>query len=248
MSEEKKQEPEQDQISEKIDEAQLAIEYMNKDKEKLKINKNDFNKITFIEYEDLFKKIKPELDILYDYSKILGPENNDPKTLQWQLANLDRLFKYGIDISVLKKRNKEQSSGHFKMSNVLENISYRLQKHGRLAPSNDIVRNLPKRSEEEQIVLNEEEEDEEDINIENEDINNGDSPSENFKKVEEKNNIINNENKNKDNLNNNNNENSNVIINTDKINLIDSNPINIISENDLNINLNKDKKTNNPNG
>ena len=248
MSEEKKQEPEQDQISEKIDEAQLAIEYMNKDKEKLKINKNDFNKITFIEYEDLFKKIKPELDILYDYSKILGAENNDPKTLQWQLANLDRLFKYGIDISVLKKRNKEQSSGHFKMSNVLENISYRLQKHGRLAPSNDIVRDLPKRSEEEQIILNEEEEDEEDINIENEDINNGDSPSENFKKVEEKNNIINNENKNKDNLNNNNNENSNVIINTDKINLIDSNPINIISENDLNINLNKDKKTNNPNG
>ena len=52
MSEEKKQEPEQDQISEKIDEAQLAIEYMNKDKEKLKINKNDFNKITFIEYEN----------------------------------------------------------------------------------------------------------------------------------------------------------------------------------------------------
>ena len=248
MSEEKKQEPEQDQISEKIDETQLAIEYMNKDKEKLKINKNDFNKITFIEYEDIFKKIKPELDILYDYSKILGPENNDPKTIQWQLANLDRLFKYGIDISVLKKRNKEQSSGHFKMSNVLENISYRLQKHGKLAPSNDIVRDLPKRSEEEQIVLNEEEEDEEDINIENEDINNGDSPSENVKKTEEKNCGINKENTNiENNLNINNNENNNIIINTDKNNLIDNNPINN-NENDLNINLNKDKKKNNPNG
>ena len=250
MSEVKKQEPEQDQISEKIDEAQLALECMNKDKEKLKINKNDFNKITFIEYEDLFKKIKPELDILYDYSKILGTENNDPKTIQWQLANLDRLFKYGIDISVLKKRNKEQSSGHFKMSNVLENISYRLQKHGRLAPSNDIVRDLPKRSEEDQIALNEEEEDEEDINIENEDINNGDSPSEHFNKKEEKNNNINKENTNVDNnLNNNsNNENKNAIINADKNNLKDNNPINNNNENDLNINLNKDKKTNNPIG
>ena len=250
MSEEIIKEDEQDRVSEKIDEAQLALEYMNKDKEKLKLNKNDFNKISYVSYEDIFKKLKPELDFLYDYSKILGPENNDPKTIQWQLSNLDRLFKYGIDISVLKKRNKEQSSGHFKMSNVLENISYRLQKHGRLAPMIDIARDLPKRSEEEQIQINEEEEDEEDINIENEDINNGESQSDNFKKVEEKN--INKEAQ----LNMNNNNSSvndiNNIINTDKINLDNNiNPINLIDNNNvnlLNINLNKDKKTNNPNG
>ncbi len=249
MSEDKIKEEEQEQISEKIDEAQLALEYMNKDKEKLKPNKNDFNKISYINYEDLFKKLKPELDFLYDYSKVLGPENNDPKTIQWQLANLDRLFKYGIDISVLKKRNKEQSSGHFKMSNVLENISYRLQKHGRLAPIIDIARDLPKRSDEEQFPINEEEEDEEDINIENEDINNGESPSDNYKKIENNNNI------NKQ-LNNNLNNNGIInIINTDKINLDENNnnnPINLLNnnpdENLLNINLNKDKKTNNPNG
>ena len=128
MSIEKNKEEGEQSLNEKIDEAQLVLEYLNKDKEKLKPNKNDFNKISYIEYFDLFKKLKPEIDYLYDYSKILGPERNDPKTLQWQLYNLDRLFKYGIDISVLKKRNKEQSSGHFKMSNVLENISYRLQK------------------------------------------------------------------------------------------------------------------------
>ena len=249
MSEDKIKEEEQEQISEKIDEAQLALEYMNKDKEKLKPNKNDFNKISYINYEDLFKKLKPELDFLYDYSKVLGPENNDPKTIQWQLANLDRLFKYGIDISVLKKRNKEQSSGHFKMSNVLENISYRLQKHGRLAPIIDIARDLPKRSDEEQFPINEEEEDEEDINIENEDINNGESPSDNYKKIENNNNINTQLNKN---LNNNGIIN---IINTDKINLdenANNNPINLLNnnpdENLLNINLNKDKKTNNPNG
>jgi hypothetical protein len=73
----------------------------------------------------VLKKEKPELDFLYDYSKILRPKNNDPKIIQWQLLNLDRLFKYGIDISVLKKRNKEQSSGHFKMSNVVELIDYK---------------------------------------------------------------------------------------------------------------------------
>ena len=224
-----------------IDEAQLALEYQNKNKEKLMPNKNDFNKITYVKY-NLLKKEKSEIDFLYDYSKILGPKNNDPKIIQWQLLNLDRLFKYGIDISVLKKRNKEQSSGHFKMSNVLENISYRLQKHGRLAPSCDIARILPKRSEEELQINEEEEDDENDINIENEEINNGDSQSSNFKKD-----------------NNNNNQNStflqtNIFNNDNNINITtnnelnlkneDNNPIN--DENNININLNK--KNNNPNG
>ena len=222
-----------------IDEAQLALEYQNKNKEKLMPNKNDFNKITYVKY-NLFKKEKPEIDFLYDYSKILGPKNNDPKIIQWQLLNLDRLFKYGIDISVLKKRNKEQSSGHFKMSNVLENISYRLQKHGRLAPSCDIARILPKRSEEELQINEEEEDDENDINIENEEINNGDSQSSNFKKD------------------NNNNQNSTFlqtnICNNDNINIITNNELNLKNEDnnpindESNININLNKKNNNPNG
>jgi hypothetical protein len=222
-----------------IDEAQLALEYQNKNKEKLMPNKNDFNKITYVKY-NLLKKEKPEIDFLYDYSKILGPKNNDPKIIQWQLLNLDRLFKYGIDISVLKKRNKEQSSGHFKMSNVLENISYRLQKHGRLAPSCDIARILPKRSEEELQINEEEEDDENDINIENEEINNGDSQSSNFKKD-------NNNNQNSTFLQTNICNNDNINITTNKelnLKIEDNNPIN--DESNININLNK--KNNNPNG
>ena len=222
-----------------IDEAQLALEYQNKNKEKLMPNKNDFNKITYVKY-NLLKKEKPEIDFLYDYSKILGPKNNDPKIIQWQLLNLDRLFKYGIDISVLKKRNKEQSSGHFKMSNVLENISYRLQKHGRLAPSCDIARILPKRSEEELQINEEEEDDENDINIENEEINNGDSQSSNFKKD-------NNNNQNITFLQTNicNNDNINITTNNElNLKIEDNNPIN--DESNININLNK--KNNNPNG
>ena len=94
----------EEEISEKIDEEKLAQEYMEKDKEKSKPNKNDFNKIVYVEYQDLFKNNFQEIDFLYDYSKILGSQNSDPKIIHWQLANLDRLFKYGIDISVLKKR------------------------------------------------------------------------------------------------------------------------------------------------
>ena len=160
----------EEEASEKIDVAKLELEYKEKDKERSKVNKNDFNKIVYVEYEDIFKKEKPEIDFLYDYSKILGSDNSDPKIIQWQLANLDRLFKYGIDISVLKKRNNQQNLGIYKMSSIVENISYRLQKHGKLAPSIDIARVLPKRDENE-FVINEEEEDEEDINLENEDIN-----------------------------------------------------------------------------
>ena len=160
----------EEEISEKIDEAKLALEYMEKDKEKSKPNKNDFNKIVYVEYQDLFKNKIQEIDFLYDYSKILGSQNSDPKIIQWQLANLDRLFKYGIDISLLKKRNDQQNLGIYKMSNIIENISYRLQKHGKLAPTIDVARILPKRDEE-QYQINEEEEDEEDINIENEDMN-----------------------------------------------------------------------------
>ena len=160
----------EEEISEKIDEAKLALEYMEKDKEKSKPNKNDFNKIVYVEYQDLFKNKIQEIDFLYDYSKILGSQNSHPKIIQWQLANLDRLFKYGIDISLLKKRNDQQNLGIYKMSNIIENISYRLQKHGKLAPTIDVARILPKRDEE-QYQINEEEEDEEDINIENEDMN-----------------------------------------------------------------------------
>ena len=265
---EPKNEKEEEISSEKIDEAQLALEYMNKDKEKLKPNKNDFNKIVYIEYENVFTKINPELDFLYDYSKILGSENSDPKIIQWQLANLDRLFKYGIDISVLKKRNNQQNLGIYKMSNIVENISYRLQKHGKLAPSDDIARILPKRDED-QIQINEEEEDEEDINIENEDskndapLNNNNLENNNLNNDNQINKkIINDDIDNNNNINidlNNNNNNKQEknenkdIINNDNNN--DNNNINIdknnIQENQENkisiINLNK-KPTNNQNG
>ena len=241
----------EEEASEKIDVAKLELEYKEKDKERSKVNKNDFNKIVYVEYEDIFKKGKPEIDFLYDYSKILGSDNSDPKIIQWQLANLDRLFKYGIDISVLKKRNNQQNLGIYKMSSIVENISYRLQKHGKLAPSIDIARVLPKRDETE-FAINEEEEDEEDINIENEDINSKNDINSNPMNESPLNNneikhikiIDDTENKN-ENINNINNINSNESNNLPNLIEADKGKENENNENKISIDLNK-KAANNP--
>ena len=241
----------EEEASEKIDVAKLELEYKEKDKERSKVNKNDFNKIVYVEYEDIFKKEKPEIDFLYDYSKILGSDNSDPKIIQWQLANLDRLFKYGIDISVLKKRNNQQNLGIYKMSSIVENISYRLQKHGKLAPSIDIARVLPKRDETE-FAINEEEEDEEDINLENEDINSKNDINSNLVNEPPLNNnevkhikiIDDTENKN-ENINNINNINSNESNNLPNLIEADKGKENENNENKISIDLNK-KAVNNP--
>ena len=245
----------EEELSEKIDEEKLKLEYQEKDKEKLKINKNDFNKIVYVEYEDIFKKPKPEIDFLYDYSKILGSENSDPKIIQWQLANLDRLFKYGIDISLLKKRNNQQNLGIYKMSSIVENISYRLQKHGKLAPSIDIARVLPKRDED-LYQVNEEEEDEEEINIENEDINSKNENNSNSGLLNEAplNNNSNNEVKNIKIINDDNEiQNNNIVLNLNESEKEkpeekneNNNKENENNENKVNIDLNK-KTANNQN-
>ncbi len=158
----------------KIDEEKSTAEYVIKEKEKnTKISENDFNKITFIEY-DLFNRKNYEIDFLFDYSKILGPEKNDTKIIQWQMLNKDRLFPYGIDIAILNQRiNELQANGTNKMDNIISNLNYRLQRHGRLAPTKDIARKLQKKAVEEQMPLAEEEDedkDKDDIDIEHEDI------------------------------------------------------------------------------
>ena len=144
----------------KIDDEKSTEEYMLKEKEKEKNalpDINGFNNITFIEYKNLTEK-NSEIDFLFDYSKILGPDNNDTKITQWQMLNKDRLFVYGIDIVVLSERLKEmQKKGSNKMNNIISNLNYRLQRHGRLAPTKDIARKLQKKSFDDQMPLQEEE-------------------------------------------------------------------------------------------
>ena len=175
----------------KIDEEKMTAEYMIKEKQKEKNalpDINDFNKITFIEYK-LLNNTFNEIDFLFDYSKILGPNKNDTKIIQWQMLNKDRLFPYGIDIVVLTKRiNEIQKKGTNKMNSIISNLNYRLQRHGRLAPTKDIARKLQKKSIDDQMPLIEEEETELDkdidIDIEQEDT----FEEKNINKDKEKNN------------------------------------------------------------
>jgi len=159
----------------KSDEEKSTAEYMIQEKRKEKnalYSTNDFNKITYIDYDK--KNLKTsEVDFLFDYSKILGPKNNDTKIIQWQMLNKDRLFPYGIDITLLTERiNKLQKNGSNKMNNIISNLNYRMQRHGRLAPTKDIARKLQKKSIDEQMPLVEEEEidGDKEIDIEHEDI------------------------------------------------------------------------------
>ena len=144
----------------KVEDEKSTEEYMLKEKEKEKntlCDINDFNQITYVEYELLNHK-NTEIDFLFDYSKILGPDKNDTKVIQWQMLNKDRIFPYGIDMVVLAQRiNDAQKKGTNKMNNIISNLNYRLQRHGRLAPTKDIARKLQKKSPEEQMPLVEEE-------------------------------------------------------------------------------------------
>ena len=167
----KSQEKSIEVVINKVDEEQSAAEYLLKEKEKEKYSNNGFNKITFIQYP-FPNKNNSEIDFLFDYSKILGPNNNDSKIIQWQMLNKDRLFPYGIDIVVLNRRfNEIQNKGTTdKMNNIISNLNYRLQRHGRLAPTKDIAKKLIKKSIDDQLPLIEEDEldGEKEIDIEQE--------------------------------------------------------------------------------
>ena len=160
------------EILNKLDEEKITAEYAKeKEKEQDPIsNENTFNKITYIKY-DILNARNQEIDFLFDYSKILGPEHNDIKLNQWQMLNKDRLFPYGIDISVLSQRiNGLESKGATnKMDNIISSLNYRMQRHGRLAPTKDIARKLQKKTnDDQQMPLAEEDDEDKEIDIEHE--------------------------------------------------------------------------------
>ena len=166
-----------------MEDENIITTYLNKEKEKENEEtkqklKDEFNKITYIEYELPDLNSTEEFDFLFDYCKILGSEKNDSKIYQWQVMNKDRLFPYGVNVmDLMSKINNSQPKGaNNKLDSIISNLNYRLQRHGRLAPTKDIARRLDKKSDE-QIEEEEGENDadielEEDINNNNEDTNN----------------------------------------------------------------------------
>ena len=149
--------------------------YVNKENKENNDKLNTkFNNITYIQYEIPDLDYPEEIDFLFDYCKILCSEKHDPKLYQWQAMNKDRLFPYGVSVMDLMARiNKSQPKGaNNKLDNIIANLNYRLQRHGRLAPTKDIARRLDKKSEDQSPLIEEEEgENEADIELE-EDINN----------------------------------------------------------------------------
>ncbi len=165
------------ELYKQIDDDNIITTYLSKEKEKekeetkKKLN-DEFNKITYIEYEIPNPNSPEEIDFLFDYCKILCSDKNDSKIYQWQVMNKDRLFPYGVNVMDLmsKINNSLPKGANNKLDNIISNLNYRLQRHGRLAPTKDIARRLDKKSED-QLPLDEEEgENEADIELE-EDIN-----------------------------------------------------------------------------
>ena len=166
------------ELYQQMEDENIITNYFQKEKEKeneeIKQKLNDeFNKITYIEYDIEDLNSPEELDYLFDYCKILGGEKVDSKLTQWQIMNKDRLFPYGIHMVDLMARinNSQPKGANNKLDSIISNLNYRLQRHGRLAPTKDIARRLEKKFDD-QMPLIEEEEGENDIDLEkDEDIN-----------------------------------------------------------------------------
>ena len=165
------------ELYKQIEDENLISTYLSKEKEKeneeskKKLN-DEFNKITYIEYEIPDPTSPEEIDFLFDYCKILCSDKNDSKIYQWQVMNKDRLFPYGVNVmDLMSKINSSLPKGaNNKLDNIISNLNYRLQRHGRLAPTKDIARRLDKKSEDQLPLEEEEGENDADIELE-EDIN-----------------------------------------------------------------------------
>ena len=135
-----------------------------RDSPTIKLNK--YNQIYIKEY-DLFcdDESYKKIDFLKDYSiDLLNLQCFDPKIINWTIENRKLLFEFGVDEKTLVWMIKQDK--YYKTENVLNNMTYRLSKFGKLATNNEIVRKLNKDDnednfkyyEDDSFLVNEEEE------------------------------------------------------------------------------------------
>ena len=133
-------------IEGKITEEILGEIFKEVEKDDINNNNNKFyNNITYINYL-LKNKSKPELDFLFDYSKVLGLENNDPKLIHWTLNNLDKLYLYGFDLTLLENKIKESKEIY-----KINDYPYLIEKNKKNI--NSFKDNLPKNRNKEEIFI-----------------------------------------------------------------------------------------------
>lgn len=93
-----------------------------------------------IQYGKL-SSIKEPIAFLFDYSKFLIKEKlYDPQIMNWQIENSLLLKQMGLNFSFIKKKMEEQNKHYYKYDNFISQLSYRLEKHGQLAPLKEISR------------------------------------------------------------------------------------------------------------
>ena len=104
-------------------------------------NINEVSEPIIISYNQI--KEKTSLEFLFDYSKVLIKEKLfDPQILYWQIEYSTLLKPLGLNFSFLKKKMEEKNKKYYKYDTLINQITYRLEKHGQLAPIKEIAKHL----------------------------------------------------------------------------------------------------------
>ena len=102
---------------------------------------NEVSEPIIISYNQI--KEKTSLEFLFDYSKVLIKEKLfDPQILYWQIEYSTLLEPLGLNFSYLKKKMEEKNKKYYKYDTLINQITYRLEKHGQLAPIKEIAKHL----------------------------------------------------------------------------------------------------------
>ena len=98
-------------------------------------------KIDFVYIKPISNENFGKVNYLFDYCVDLFKQGYyDPKIITWMIENKAPLASIGIDDNTLKWLIKQDK--YYKGNNIINSMTYRLAKFGRLAPKNDLVRIL----------------------------------------------------------------------------------------------------------
>ena len=102
---------------------------------------NEVTSAIIITYSNI--KEGSSYEFLFDYSKLLIKEKlYDPQILYWQIEYSSLLKPFGLNFSFLKKKMEEKNKKYYKYDTFMNQITYRLEKHGQLAPIKEIAKHL----------------------------------------------------------------------------------------------------------
>ena len=102
---------------------------------------NEVTSAIIITYSNI--KEGSSYEFLFDYSKLLIKEKlYDPQILYWQIEYSSLLKPFGLNFSFLKKKMEEKNKKYYKYDTFMNQLTYRLEKHGQLAPIKEIAKHL----------------------------------------------------------------------------------------------------------